>query len=70
MASIMVVFWGVVIAAVIWFVRSSGHRHDEPSSITNGSVQALRIRDERFARGDIDAEVYAQRRDVLRARAR
>ena len=68
LASMMVVFWGVVIAAVVWFVRSSSHQRDERPSAGNGSEQALRLLDERFARGDIDAEEYAQRRDVLRAR--
>lgn len=68
MASMMVVFWGVVIAAVVWFVRSTGHHHDERPSAGNGPEQALRLLDERFARGDIDTEDYAQRRDLLRAR--
>jgi putative membrane protein len=68
MASMMVVFWGVVIAAVVWLVHYSGHHHDERSSDANGSEQALRVLDERLARGDIDAEEYTQRRDLLRAR--
>ena len=67
MAMMMVIFWGAVIVAVIAFVRYSGHGH-EPPPAGDGKDQALRILDERFARGDIDAEEYTQRRDLLRAR--
>lgn len=68
MALMMVIFWGVVVAAVVAFVRYSGHSHHEPPAASDGRDQALRILDERFARGDIDAEEYTQRRDLLRAR--
>lgn len=68
MAMMMVIFWGAVIAAVIAFVRYSGRGPNEPPAGSEGMDQALRILDERFARGDIDAEEYAQRRDLLRAR--
>ncbi len=68
MAAMMVIFWGVVIAALVTFLRYSGHRRNEPPSGGDGRDQALRILDERFARGDIDADEYTRRRDLLRAR--
>lgn len=72
MAMMMVLFWGAVIAAVIAFVRYSGrghdgHGHHAPSSAGRGQDQALRILEERFARGEIDSDEYTQRRDLLRA---
>ena len=68
MAVLMVIFWAAVIAAVIAFVRYSGHGRNEPPSTGDGHDQALRILEERFARGDIDADEYTRRRDLLRAR--
>lgn len=54
----MVAFW-VLIGVGIWFlVRSSLPREDGPSEILA----------ERFARGEISAEEYDERRRVLSAR--
>lgn len=53
----MVVFWGGLLTAVILVIRHlSGPR-------TTSSAQ--RILDERFARGEIDADEYAARRAKL-----
>ena len=66
MAFVMLVFWAIVVAAIVALVRSNqgpgqGHaavgRADDPA----------RILDERFARGEIDADEYKQRRDLLRS---
>ena len=66
MAFVMLVFWAIVVAAIVALVRSNqgpgqGHaavgRADDPA----------RILDERFARGEIDADDYKQRRDLLRS---
>lgn len=70
MGFMMLVFWGVIAAVVVYAVRSSGNRseqHPLPSPPAPGD-QAQRILDERFARGEIDAEEYSQRRDLLRSR--
>lgn len=55
----MVVFWAVVIFGIVWAVRTttSPSQRDEDS--------ALRILDERLARGEIDREDYEERRRVL-----
>jgi putative membrane protein len=60
-----VVFWGLVMGGIVLLVRSVGHSHevgDEPL----GSTTALRILDDRFARGEIDADEYSRRRQLLR----
>lgn len=68
MAILMLVFWGIVAAAVVVFVRSLGrHREDHSPGASAREDQASRILDERFARGEIDAEEYRSRRDLLRS---
>lgn len=69
MAFMMLVFWGAIAGVVIVAIRSWGH-HPQGSSATGTSSDddAVRILDERFARGDIDAEEYTSRRDLLRKR--
>ncbi len=66
MGLMMVVFWTVVVAAVVVFVRYSGRDHGAPPPGTEDA--AMRILDERLARGEIDADEYTRRRDLLRAR--
>jgi putative membrane protein len=58
----MVVFWGLVAVGVIWLVRSS--RQSTPPALQPAEPE--RILQERLARGEIDADEYRQRRDVLR----
>lgn len=55
----MVAFWIIVIALVIWMVRSTG------GSARSDENQALRILDERFARGEIEHDEYQERRRIL-----
>lgn len=58
---LMVAFWVAVVALVIWTVRSTGGQaRPDPD-------QALRILDERFARGEIDQQEYEERRRVLQS---
>ncbi len=64
MALVMVVFWGVVVTAIVFAVRGWRHESATPAAPTGDSAQ--RILDERFARGEIDADEYQRRRDVLR----
>ena len=69
MGLMMLVFWGSIAALVIVLLRSSGHRHDgAPQGDSRSGGDAFPILDERFARGEIDADEYTRRRDVLRAR--
>ena len=67
MGFMMILFWGLVVALVVFLVRGVGHRPDVQSG-TGGSPEdaALRVLRERFARGEIDADEYTTRRDLLR----
>ena len=65
MSLMMAVFWGLLIALVIWLVRSYG---DEPTRSTEpgtGTERADEVLAERFARGEIDEEEFTARRDTL-----
>jgi putative membrane protein len=65
----MVAFWGLIAFLVVYVVRNLGHRPPEQRAAdATPPDQALRILDERFARGEIDADEYNQRRDLLRSR--
>lgn len=63
----------LLIALVIWIVLVIGRerqRHGPGQSWGTGpstpSSDALKILDERFARGEIDADEYTERRDLLK----
>jgi putative membrane protein len=69
MAFMMLAFWGLIAGVVLVAIRSSGHRPEGTSVAgTTSEEDALRVLDTRFARGDIDAEEYTSRRDLLRKR--
>ncbi|HUY15959.1 MAG TPA: SHOCT domain-containing protein [Acidimicrobiales bacterium] len=65
----------LVLAAVAWFAvsfsRHSGHMHHELAHANNApsphSSDALKILSERFAKGEIDAEEFTKRRDLLQS---
>ena len=64
-----VVFWGLLIALVVWVVRSlraDTSRENQGLPPTPGS-RADEVLAERFARGEIDAEEFTQRRELLRS---
>jgi putative membrane protein len=69
MALLMLVFWGLIAALIVYVIRSG---RDRPMSGPNSSGppedQAQRILDERFALGEIDADEYKGRRELLRGR--
>jgi putative membrane protein len=57
----MIAFWAAVIGAM-WYAVTHATR-PEPPRRERSPEQIL---DERFARGELDADEYAQRRDALR----
>lgn len=62
---VMVLFWVFVVALIVWLVLTLARSQSQPgltSSPTNG---ALRILQERLARGEIDVEEYRLRRAAL-----
>lgn len=56
-------FWVLVILIVVGLVRGRGS-----GAAGTGSAQALRLLEERYARGEIDREEFLERRDVLAGR--
>lgn len=65
MAFVMMVIWTIVVAAIVAIVRSNLWRRPEPGP--GRTDDAEHILAERFARGEIDADEYTQRRDLLRS---
>jgi putative membrane protein len=69
MPLMMVAFWGAVAWVIVTVVRNdrtrpwTGENPGSPSTPTRS--EAERILAERFARGEIDAEEYRRRLDVL-----
>jgi putative membrane protein len=57
----MLIFWGGIVALVMWAIRGS-ERTSDPKR------DAVSILEERFARGEIDAEELQARRGVLTKR--
>jgi len=65
MAFVMLVFWTIIVGALVAIVRS-GHLRDHDHSPSR-LHDAERILAERFARGEIEADEYKQRSDLLRS---
>ncbi|WKZ82303.1 MAG: SHOCT domain-containing protein [Acidimicrobiia bacterium] len=57
--TMMVVFWGAVVALAVWAIRSTRTR---PSESRSG---ALDILERRFAAGEIDRDEFEARRALL-----
>jgi putative membrane protein len=55
---VVVVLLALIVVVTVLLVRHFGERRP-------GSASAQEILDERFARGEIDADEYRQRRDAL-----
>ena len=68
--AIMMVMLFAVVAAVLYALLSPRIRAGDAATSPGaaGADDALRLLDERFARGDIEAEDYTKRRDLLRSR--
>jgi putative membrane protein len=62
----MVLFWALIIAAIVALVRYLGRTGRGEQ--TTGSAEAILA--ERFARGDIDEEEYRRRLQALSERGR
>ena len=56
---LMVLWWALVIVGLVWLVRGLGNRAEPADRSARG------VLDERFADGQITAEEYRERRDVL-----
>lgn len=59
----MLAFWALVIFGVVWAIRTV--QRGGGATRPPGGANAREILDERFARGEIDADEYRARRDLL-----
>jgi len=62
-----VAFWVAVVVVIVSLVRGRHHHHhgDQPGP----STPALRVLEERYARGEISQEEFLERRSVLTGQA-
>jgi len=60
----MVVFWALVVAGIVVVAKAMGGPGRPTSNLDDGS-SAMRILEERFARGEIDREEFEDRRNAL-----
>ena len=58
----MVAFWALVVFGIVALFRGTGGMGPRDGRL---ELDARQILDERFARGEIDAEEYRSRRNVL-----
>ena len=65
MALMMVVFWGLVVFAVVALFRGSAKSSTTRSADPVDPTDPRRILEERLARGDIQVEEFQARRDAL-----
>lgn len=65
----MILFWGLIIAGIVALVRYiGGPRHAGGPHVNSGPASPEEVLAERFARGEIDADEYQERLELLRAR--
>jgi putative membrane protein len=65
----MVFFWAAVILGIVWLVRrSSGAARFGSSQDARGETP-IEILERRFAEGEISADEYRERREVITSRA-
>ena len=68
MSVVMVAFWALVVFGVVAIFRGTGSNTRSADRSTDRDP--MQILEERFARGEIDAEEYHNRADVLRTGGR
>ena len=61
MALMMILFWGAIVAVVVYAVHSLVPRHQPPDP----QAAAKAVLAERLARGEIDADEYRERLTAL-----
>lgn len=70
MVLVMILVWGAVVLSVVALARHGRDRREPPPPPPpdrQRTPSALDVLDERFARGEIDADEYTKRRELLRA---
>ncbi|PWS36028.1 hypothetical protein DFH01_19110 [Falsiroseomonas bella] len=64
---VMLLFWGGLIALVVLLVRAFSGGGTRDANARPPGASALDVLEERFARGEIDQQEFAERRRVLLA---
>ena len=70
MSVMMVVFWGALIALVVWVVRSFRTDRNLTQPTSSPAAHADAVLAERFARGEIDEDEFTRRRELLHTSSR
>jgi putative membrane protein len=63
MILMMGLFWAAIVVTIVWGIRQFRPRD---AATSGGSTSAMRVLEERFARGEIDADEFQRRREILR----
>lgn len=65
MSAVMVSFWALVIGVVVWVVLRRPSGDQLPPAESTNTLSPDGILAERYARGEIDEEEFARRRELL-----
>lgn len=65
MMFVMVLFWALVIAAIVWVLRRPSHDDQSAGGMVGAHRSAEQILAERFARGEIDETEFTSRLAAL-----
>lgn len=66
MSVMMLAFWALVIALILWLIHSSLNGSSGEATLTSNPIQrADEVLAERFASGEIDEEEFTRRRESL-----
>lgn len=68
MMVVMLLFWGAIIAGIVWLIRGAAWGHSVPERPVSKETP-IEILDRRFAEGEISEEDYLARREVLGKRS-
>ena len=68
MGLVMLLFVALLVVGIVVLVRSSSGGVGAPRNTDPSGGRALDLLDERFARGEIDAKEYEERRRILSER--
>lgn len=67
---VMLAFWVFVVAGIVWLVLTLARSHGSQAPLGDTRSSALRILEERLARGEIDAEDFKTRRALIEGSAK
>lgn len=61
----MLLFWGLVIAGIVWLVRSTGQNRQPPADKGPSTETPLEILKRRYASGEITKELFDEMKRTL-----